>query len=435
MKTRRTKEEKFILIDDYKSSGLTMTKWCKKNDIPASTLAGWIRNGKAHDSTLEKKAKFVEVSFPTEPVMEKKVDIVIECKDIKVIVPAGADSKSVVSPQSLSYVMDQKYTLALPLYRQEQEFRRLGFELSRQNLSNWIIKGASLLKPLYNELKCSLLNETLLHADETVLEVLNEPGRTASSKSYVWIYRTSAHNTHSVILYEYTEGRSGIYPERFLKDWLGTYLHCDGYSGYKKLHGITLCGCLVHAKRKFHEALTASPDNEMARTGENYLLKLFAIEDYADKNNMSLNERYELRQTKSKSVFNEFYEWIDSVESKNLPQSLVGKAVTYAINQKEYLGSFLKDARIQLSNNLAEQSVKPFVIGRKNWLFSNTANGATSSAIIYSIIQTAIANDLIPQKYLEYVFTQIQYGKDISTYVPWSEYLPEHCKLKKPQQK
>lgn len=275
----------------------------------------------------------------------------------------------------------------------------------------------------------------MLHADETVLEVLNEPGRTATSKSYVWIYRTSIYNTNPVILYEYTEGRGGIYPERFLKGWSGTYLHCDGYSGYNKLTNITLCGCLVHAKRKFHDALIASPDNEIAKTGENYLLKLFALEDYADKELMSLEERYLLRQTKSKAIFDEFYDWINSVESKTLPQSLVGKAITYAINQKDYLGSFLLDARIQLSNNLAEQSVKPFVIGRKNWLFSNTANGATSSTVIYSIIQTAIANKLIPQKYLEYVFTQIQYGKKLTTYVPWSEHIPEYCKVNKSQQK
>lgn len=150
---------------------------------------------------------------------------------------------------------------------------------------------------------------------------------------------------------------------------------------------------------------------------------------------MSLEERYALRQTKSKAVIDEFYDWINSVKDKNLPQSYVGKAITYAINQRDSLCSFLLDARIQLSNNLAEQSVKPFVIGRKNWLFSNTVNGATSSTIIYSIIQTAIANDLKPQKYLEYVFTQIKFGKDVSMYLPWSEQIPEYCKSKKPQQK
>lgn len=131
--------------------------------------------------------------------------------------PKALIPKSIVSPQSLAYIMNQKYTLAVPLYRQEQEFKRLGFELSRQNLSNWIIKGAALLKPLYNELKSDLLKETLLHADETVLEVLNEPGRAATSKSYVWVYRTSRYNTHPVVLYEYTQSRGSVYPENFLK--------------------------------------------------------------------------------------------------------------------------------------------------------------------------------------------------------------------------
>jgi hypothetical protein len=143
---------------------------------------------------------------------------------------------------------------------------------------------------------------------------------------------------------------------------------------------------------------------------------------------MSVDERMGLRKEKSKMIFEEFYSWISEIESKTLPQSLVGKAITYAINQKEYLGSFLLDGRIQLSNNLCEQMVKPFVIGRRNWLFLNTPNGATSSTIIYSIIQTAILNDLKPAKYLEYLFTRVQAGDNIQIYTPWSNQLPEYCK-------
>ena len=344
--------------------------------------------------------------------------------------PKALIPKSMVSPSLLSYIMNQKYTMSLPLYRQEQEFKRLGVELTRQNLSNWIIKGASLLRPLYNEMKKSLLNETLLHADETTLEVLNEPGNDTKTKSYVWIYRTSVYNTNPVVIYEYTQGRSGAFAKAFLKEWQGTYLHCDGYAGYKKLEDKTLCGCLVHAKRKFHEALVANPDNKMAKTGEEYLLKLFAIESMADKQSLSPEERLNLRNEKSKKIIDEFYEWISSIEHKALPQSLVGKAVTYAINQKEYLSNFLKDGRIQLSNNLAEQSAKVFVIGRKNWLFSNTANGANASTLIYSVMQTAIANNLIPQKYLEYVFTRLQFGSEIKDLLPWSDRIPEYCKTK-----
>lgn len=261
-------------------------------------------------------------------------------------------------------------------------------------------------------------------------EVLNEPGKDTKTKSYVWIYRTSVYNTNPVVIYEYTQGRSGAFAKAFLKEWQGTYLHCDGYAGYKKLEDKTLCGCLVHARRKFHEALVANPDNEMAKTGEDYLLKLFAVESMADKQSLSPEERLNLRNEKSKKIIDGFYEWIASTEHRALPQSLVGKAVTYAINQKEYLCNFLKDGRIQLSNNLAEQSAKVFVIGRKNGLFSNTANGANASTLIYSVMQTAIANNLIPQKYLEYVFTRLQFGSEIKDLLPWSDRIPEYCKTK-----
>ena len=151
----------------------------------------------------------------------------------------------------------------------------------------------------------------------------------------------------------------------------------------------------------------------------------------ADEADLSLRERLEMRQTKSKQVLDELYSWISQIESKILSKSLIGKVITYVINQKEYLENFLKDGRIQLSNNLAEQSVKPFVIGRSNWLFANTPNGANASTMIYSIIQSAILNNLIPQKYLTFVFDIIQSGRDASSLVPWSDEIPESCKNKK----
>ena len=158
------------------------------------------------------------------------------------------------------------------------------------------------------------------------------------------------------------------------------------------------------------------------------------IERKADRLGYSAEERLELRQKESRAVLDEFYGWVEQTAQRTLPQSLIGKAITYAQNQKEYLCSFLKDGRIQLSNNLAEQAVKPFVIGRKNWLFANTPNGAAASSLIYSVIQTAIANDLKPLSYLEYVFEQIQLAKDLQTedLLPWSDKIPECCKNQKP---
>jgi len=343
--------------------------------------------------------------------------------------PKALIPKSLASPSVLAYILNQKYTNAMPLYRQEQEWKRLGVSITRQNLSNWTIKAATLLKPLEDEMKTALITNELLHADETTLEVLNEPGRETTAKSYMWLYRTSHDAVNPVVIYDYQVGRSGDFAIRFLKDWKGKYLHCDGFSGYKRIADITLCGCLVHAKRKFHEAVKINPDNEDAKVGEAYFQKLFAIESKADELNFSPQERKNLRLKESKKILDQFYSWIASTSMKILPQSLLGKAINYAINQKEYLTNFLLDGRIQLSNNLAEQAIKMFVIGRKNWLFSNTPNGAASSAIIYSIIQTAIANNLKPLYYIEHVFEQMQLNKniEIKDLLPWSDKIPSKC--------
>lgn len=344
--------------------------------------------------------------------------------------PKALIPKSMVSPSVMAYTINQKFTNSMPLYRQEQEWKRLGVELTRQNLSNWMLKAANLLKPLEKALKSELISNPLLHADETTLDVLHEPGREGSGKSYMWLYRTSLDTNKPVILYDYQIGRSGDFAVRYLKDWRGTYLHCDGFSGYRKLGDVTLCGCFVHAKRKFHDAVTVNPKMQEAKLGEAYIQKLFAIESKADDMKIDIDKRLQLRQEESKVVLDEFYRWIEEISSKTLPQSLLGKAITYVINQKEYLSSFLLDGRIQLSNNLAEQSIKMFVIGRKNWLFSNTANGAASSSTIYGIIQTAIANNLKPLYYLEYVFQEIQKQDDINLedILPWSDKIPDKCK-------
>lgn len=346
--------------------------------------------------------------------------------------PKALIPKSMVSPSLLAHLQHEKYVMATPFYRQEVNYARLGINLSRQNLSNWNMAGAKILTPLYDLMKKELLSNELLHADETTLEVIHEPGRETKGKSYMWLYRTSNDTNRPVVMYDYQMGRSGDHAKAFLKDWQGIYLHCDGYGGYKKLKDVTLCGCLVHAKRKFHEAYIAGQSNENAKIGENYLKKLFAIEKIANNNNYSYEERLVLRREKSSEIIDKFYTWINEITLKTLPQSLLGKAITYAINQKQYLCSFLKDGRIQLSNNLAEQSIRMFVIGRKNWIFSNTANGANSSALIYSIVQTAIANNLKPEHYLTYVYEQIQLQKELEleNLLPWSEMIPEECKNK-----
>jgi transposase len=283
------------------------------------------------------------------------------------------------------------------------------------------------------QLKQELLRREVLHADETTLEVLCEPSRPAQTKSYMWLYRTSGDTQNPIVLYDYQEGRSGRFAKQYLTGFSGI-LHSDGWNGYQQVEeqGVTLCGCWAHARRKFKEALiAASSDREdiPEAVGLSYCNQLFSIEKRAEV--MTAEERFALRQKESKPLLEAFYEWINTCSTKNLPQSLLGKAFTYAQNQKKYLLAFLTDGRIEISNNRAERSIKPFVIGRKNWLFCNTPGGAKSSATIYSIIQTAMENGLNPQSYLEYVFQQIQKNDtvDIETLLPWAADIPLRCKM------
>ncbi len=353
---------------------------------------------------------------------------------LKAATPTALIPKSFASPSVLAHIMNQKYANAMPLDRQEKEFKRQGVILPRQNLSNWVIKGANLLKPLRDLLKEELLKNEVLHADETTLEVLHEPGKEPQSKSYMWLYRTSVDCEKPVVLYDYTEGRTGKFAKEYLKDFKG-YLHTDGYAGYRQLEPeIILCGCYAHLRRKFIEAFNILKDDKKAESLENQALilinQLFKIEE--EIKDKSAEEKKKIRAEKSKLIVEQFYEFVSGSQTKTLPQSLLGKAFTYAQNQKKYLLTFLSDGRIELSNNRAERSIKPFVIGRKNWLFSNTPKGAHSSAIIYSIIQTAIENKLKPQAYLEWVFEQIGLETNPSdpTLLPWSDKIPENIKLK-----
>lgn len=346
--------------------------------------------------------------------------------------PKGLIPKSLVSPSMMAYVMNQKFVNAQPLYRQEAEFKRMDLLLSRQTLSNWMIKGASLLKPLADKMKALMLEKDVLHADETVLEVLREPDRPAQTTSYMWLYRTSGCD-NPIVMYDYQEGRSGKFAEEYLSNFKG-YLHVDGWGGYHRLleKDIELCCCWAHVRRKFNEALSIVKDKtaeNAAVVGMNYCNKLFEIEKNIS--SKDYKEIYNERQKQSKPVIEAFFSWAKRESEKVLPKSLIGTAILYAIKIEQFLTTFLKDGRIELSNNRAERAIKPFVIGRKNWLFSNTPRGAKSSSIIYSIVETAKENNLKPFNYLEYAFETIQSGNyDLESLLPWSDSIPETCKIK-----
>lgn len=312
---------------------------------------------------------------------------------------------SVCSPAAASYLMTEKYVMGSPLYRMEMDFSRRGYPLSRQTMSNWIIYCArTWLTPIYDELHRRLLAEDVIHADETELQVLREPGRKAQTKSYMWLYRTGKYAEHPIILYEYQPGRSSIYPLNFLCGYKG-YLQTDGYVGYDALTDVTHVGCMAHLKRKFHDAVTALPNGKKtgaAVEGEAYCAKLFKLEEAFE--GLSAEERKVKRQELARPVLDEFLAWGSTRTAAK--KSKLGEALTYLHNNGKQLSEYLNDGRLEICNNLAKRSIKPFVIDRKNFLFVNTPKGATASAVTFSIIQTAIANGLDPYRYLKYIFSE-----------------------------
>ncbi|WP_121639575.1 IS66 family transposase [Virgibacillus sp. Bac330] len=350
--------------------------------------------------------------------------------------PAPVFPGSLASPSAMAYTMSQKYVEGMPLYRQEKQFERFGVFIPRQTLANWVIYGATTwLTLIYKEMHTALLELDTIHADETVVQVLSEPGRKATSNSYMWLYR-SGHTDVPIILYEYQQTRASKHPRRFLQGYQG-YLTVDGYPGYNGIKNVVLIGCWAHARRKFTEALQSLPESSTttavkAKEGLDFCNQLFDIE--RDLKSVSPKERYEQRLERSQPVLDAFSAWLKQQTPRVLPKSKLGKAVTYCRKQWDRLEGFLKDGRLEIDNNCAERSIKPFVIGRKAWLFSNTAKGATSSAIVYSIVETAKENGLNPFHYLSYLFERLPNidttdREQLAQLLPWSTTLPQECRV------
>jgi transposase len=313
---------------------------------------------------------------------------------------------SFASPEAVAHIMTQKFVMYSPLYRLEQEFGRQGLKLSRQTMSNWMGNVSDTwLWPIYDVLHRKLCQEKVLHGDETTLQVLREAGKASTSKSYMWLYRTSGCAEHPIVLYEYQPNRKAENAEKFLEGFSG-WLHADGYQGYHRLpERIQVVGCWAHARRKFDEALNAldkdARKGSLAATGECYCSRLFQLEEaFAE---LPPEERYDKRLEQEKPVLDALLAWANATSGKVAPKSALGKALHYLLEQWPYLIRYLEDGQLELSNNRAERSIKPFVMGRKNWLFANTPGGAQSSAVIYSLIETAKESGLDPYRYLLWV--------------------------------
>ena len=333
--------------------------------------------------------------------------------------------KSNASPGLLAYIATAKYQDALPLYRQEQVFKRLGLELPRNTLARWMVEVGALLAPLAERMRTHLHGAELIHMDETTVQVNTEPGRAASSTSYMWVQRGGPPGTE-VVLFDYDPSRSGQVPRRLLDDYNGILLS-DGYEGYAQVvrdNAMTHAGCWAHARRKFKEAQKVQPkgktgkaDRALASIG-----KLYRVEREAQ--GLPVEERERLRATHSRLLIEDLRQWLDQSLEKVPPKTAIGKAVHYLHGQWPRLTRFLEDGRIPLDNNPAENAIRPFVVGRKNWLFSQTPRGAHASATIYSVIETAKINGLEPYAYLLEVLKNLPAAASdeaIDRLLPWHQ--------------
>ncbi len=346
-------------------------------------------------------------------------------------VPNSAIPKSMATPSLLSHVITNKYQYALPLYRQESLFKQYGIDLNRKTLSSWMLKIIPLLSPVYERLHRIQLEQSVIHADETPLKVIHVD----KSKCYMWVYCTGTDSPinksesrkdqpPNIVVYDYKNSRSSQCVNDYLQAYNG-YLQVDGYGGYENTQ-TTLVGCWAHARRKF---MDVKKSQVKGKTGKadwaiNYIQKLYRIEkEIKDK---SPEEMYKTRQEQSKPLLEEFKNWLDKSVQHVPPTSSIGKAVAYCIRQWPKLNKYIESGELNIDNNRAERAIKPFVIGRKNWMFANTENGAAASAVLYSLIETAKANGLIPFDYLKLLFERLPgYSGDIVDLMPWNVVLTE----------
>lgn len=336
--------------------------------------------------------------------------------------------KSIVTPSLLAHVLTGKFVDAVPFYRQERQFERLGIEISRTSMCNWAMKAAEACIPLLNLFQDEVLAGHLINIDETTVQVLAEPGRDPTTKSYMWIFR-GGDPEKSALIYQYHPTRSGDVAAAFLRGYKG-YVQTDGYAGYDFLDNerdIEHLGCWAHARRKFKDVVKAQGKNRQ-KTGSadvalNYIGRLYQIEKDAKRKNLIPEEILTERQEKAAPILEEFRLWLLKRSSQTPPKGLLGKAISYALKQWHRLIGYLRDGRLTMDNNAAENSIRPFVIGRKNWLFSGTPEGAAASASLYSLVETAKANGLEPYSYFRYIFGKLPMAdtlKDLEALLPWN---------------
>jgi len=329
------------------------------------------------------------------------------------LIPKGMATGGLVA-----YIATAKYADALPLYRQEKIFARHGIDISRSTMASWMVMAADRCKVLMELLKKELHSGPLINADETPVQVLNEPGRANTTKSYMWVFRGGPPGKEAV-LFRYSPTRSADIPWEILSGYRG-YLQTDAYSAYEQFEGsgIMLVGCFAHVRRNFVKVIDARPKGSKktgsAEVALEYIRRIYEIEKPARQ--MSPDEIRKLRQEKARPILEEFKAWMGERVRLTPPKGLLGKALSYALNHWSKLIRYLEDGHITPDNNLAENAIRPFVIGRKNWLFSGHPNGAGAAATLYSLIETAKSCGLEPYRYLCHIFEKIAHAQNASDF-------------------
>lgn len=349
---------------------------------------------------------------------------------------------SAVSPSIAAAVINGKYVNAVPLYRLEQEFTRYGLSITRQNMANWMIRlGEEYLAVLYDYLHEKLYDYHVIQADETPV-LVNHDGRPAGSKSYMWVYRSGhMYEDEQIVLYDYHKTRNSSHPKEFLKDYSGICV-TDGYQVYHKLEkeqeDLRIAGCWVHARRRFDEAMNVLP-KEQQKKSDAYLVMKQIQAIYREEGklkDLSVAERLEQRQLVVKPLVDALFVYLKKQNPSVPATGQLRKAYTYILNQERYLRVFLEDGEVPIDNNASERAIRGFCIGEKHWQMIDSVNGAKASAIIYSIAETAKANNLKPYDYFEHILNEMPKHMDdsdrsfLDDLLPWSDKLPEGIRKK-----
>ena len=356
----------------------------------------------------------------------------------KAAIPVPVLSHSIATPSLVAQVMYQKFAMGMPFARQEKDWYRLGLILSRSNMANWTNRcSEEWLTPVYERIHTELRACEVLHMDETRIQCNREDGKKASSDSYMWVIRSGACENIQAVFFHYSPSRKREIARQLLSGFQG-YLTTDAYSAYEKVENIRRNLCWSHCRRYHIESIPLTstgkeiPGSKGAE-GRAYIDRLFKIEN--EIKDLPYEEIREKRLERSRPILDAFWSWVDETAAIPTTNEKLTAALNYSKNQKKHLETFLEDGRLPISNNLCEASIRPFATGRRAWLFADSPKGATANAVLYTLVESARANELDVFEYLNYLLTEIPNSdylhqpEVLEKYLPWSQELPEVCRL------